>query len=509
MFPNKRIFFYLILSVHSSLPLFAQNTGSEEEEFADFRKEVQNEYNDFRREINREYVDFLSRTWEEYRLFQGKSLDDVPKPLSPVLVQEEKNCQERLLVNMEIQNDSSSGSERVNKRRENRDDRLGNKIKDVDCSLAALLKNTTADATVASIYCDYFGANLQIHYQQCSFELAAIAEHSVGNLWKDLADSRFPVLLADMIRYKKEMQMNDWAYFLLTKKVAARLSTLQSEDCRTVFQHFLLVQSGYDVRLARVDRFLVLLLPVREEVYACPYLTVDGKQFYVLSDRNLKEYSGIFTYKLPKKLIQKAYLSLAIDRELLLPVQPNPFCIKAAGLEVKGDVNVNKIRFYKEYPSCELAVYARAVPDKRLSKQLLASLSDQLKGKPCRDALNQLLAWVQKGFDYQTDGEQFSYEKPFFIEENFYYPASDCEDRAVLFAYLVNRLFGREVVLLDYPGHVATAVCLNRDDEHEIKGAYLQLKGKRYIVCDPTYMNAEVGMLMPSCKNKRPKVIRL
>lgn len=481
----------LVFFVSSSMRLLAQNNSREEEdEFTSFREELRLEYADFRKEINAEYIDFLSKAWKEYRLFQGKIPDDTPKPLSPVRSPEVRNEQD-IIVEANALVDKPINKASVEKEDYEKE----------------LFRETSGEGDFLQL--DYFGSELKLGYQRKQFLLPAIAEHSVGNLWKDLADSRFPVLLADMIRYKKEMQMNDWAYFLLTKKVAARLSTLQSEDCRTVFQHFLLVQSGYDVRLARVDRFLVLLLPVREEVYACPYLTVDGKQYYVISDRNLKEYSSIFTYKLPKKLIQKAYLSLAIDRELLLPVQPKPFCIKAAGLEVTGEVNVNKIRFYKEYPSCELMVYARAVPDKRLSKQLLASLSEQLKGKPCRDVLNQLLSWVQKGFCYQTDGEQFGYEKPFFIEENFYYLASDCEDRAVLFAYLVNHLLGRDVVLLDYPGHVATAICLDGDDEHEIKGAYMQLKGKRYMVCDPTYMNAEVGMLMPSCRTKRSKVIRL
>lgn len=486
---KRYILMSLVFFVSSSMRLLAQNNNSEDE-FTNFREELWQEYDAFRKEINAEYIEFLSKAWKEYRLFQGKTPDDTPKPLSPILSQEVRNEQDIIVEGNAL---IDKPTNKVSFEKENYE-------KD-------LFRDTIGERNVLQL--DYFGSTLKFRYQSRQFLLPAIAEHSVGSLWKDLADSRFPMLLADMIRYKKEMQMNDWAYFLLTKKVATRLSTLQSEDCRTVFQHFLLVQSGYDVRLARVDRFLVLLLPVREEVYARPYLTVDGKLFYVLSDRNLKEYSSIFTYKLPEKLIQKAYLSLAMDRELLLPMQPKPFCIKAAGLEVKGEVNVNKIRFYKEYPSCELAIYARAAPDERLSKQLLTSLSVRLRDKPCKEALNLLLSWVQKGFSYQTDGEQFGYEKPFFIEENFFYPASDCEDRAVLFAYLVHHLLGREVVLLDYPGHVATAVCLDREEESEIKGAYLKLEEKRYVVCDPTYMNAEVGRLMPSCKNKRPKVIRL
>lgn len=476
------------------IQMFAQNNNSSEgDEFVDFRKELQREYDSFRKETNAEYIDFLSKAWKEYRLFQGKTPDGTPKPLSPVLSQEEKECCE-VLVDADEVKKMSVDQEVVGKETMER----------------TFLKETSSEThfrkAMDSLQLDYFGAELQLHYQSRRFSLSAITEQDVGTLWQEMADSHFASLLSDMLRHKEEMQMNDWAYFLLAEKVAARLSVLQSEDCRTVFQHFLLVQSGYDVRLARIDRFLVLLVPIREEVYARSYLEMNGRTYYVISDKDLKPYSNIFTYQLPDKLIQTPYLSLAIHQELLLPMQLKDFCIKAAGLEVKGAVNQNKIRFYKEYPPCELAVYARAVSDDRLMKQLLASLSAKLAGKTSVEVLNQLLLWVQTGFRYQTDSEQFGYEKPFFVEEIFYYPACDCEDRSILFARLVNCLLGKEVILLDYPGHVATAVCM---DEEEVKGTYVRLQGKKFIVCDPTYMNAKAGQMMPSYKAKHPKVIKL
>lgn len=495
------IFFYIIRRTPAMLFLlcltatvFAQNNGSSRRSaFADFRRGLQNEYDDFRKEINKEYADFLTKAWQEYQLFQGKAPDDTPKPLLPVLSQDEKECLEVFVGADEvagIQPDLSAVAKEKMER----------------TILEAISSEALTIETADSLLLDYFGAELRLHYSSRPFFLPAITEQSVGNLWREMAGSRFSSLLAGMLRYKGQMQMNDWAYFLLVEKVAARLSTLQSEDCRTVFKHFLLVQSGYDVRLARIDRFLVLLVPIREEVYGRSYLEMNGRTYYVIAGQDFKSYKNIYTYQLPDRLIQAPYMSLMISKQLLLPMQPKAFCIEAAGLEVKGEVNQNKIRFYNEYPLCELAVYARAVPDAGLLKQLQASLSERLAGKPLAEALAQLLLWVQKGFAYQTDGEQFGYEKPFFMEESFYYPACDCEDRAILFAHLVNRLLAKEVILLDYPGHVATAVCM---DKEELKGTYVQLKEKKYIVCDPTYMNAKVGQLMPSCRSKQPKVIRL
>ena len=49
-----------------------------------------------------------------------------------------------------------------------------------------------------------------------------------------------------------------------------------------------------------------------------------------------------------------------------------------------------------------------------------------IQGKKQSEAANILINFVQTAFDYKTDGDQFGYEKPFFVDELFYYPYSDC-----------------------------------------------------------------------------------
>jgi len=97
---------------------------------------------------------------------------------------------------------------------------------------------------------------------------------------------------------------------------------------------------------------------------------------------------------------------------------------------------------------------------------------------------------VQYAFAYQTDTQQFGYERPFFGDETFFYPACDCEDRAILYSILVRELLGLEVVLLHYPQHLATAVHFNET----IQGDYLMIDGKKFLICDPTFLGASVGM---------------
>jgi len=60
-----------------------------------------------------------------------------------------------------------------------------------------------------------------------------------------------------------------------------------------------------------------------------------------------------------------------------------------------------------------------------------------------------------------------------------------------------------EVIGLNYHGHVATAVRFNES----ISGDSIIYGGKLYVVTDPTYINASVGMTMPTFEQYKPTVI--
>jgi hypothetical protein len=117
------------------------------------------------------------------------------------------------------------------------------------------------------------------------------------------------------------------------------------------------------------------------------------------------------------------------------------------------------------------------------------------------EAVDFLLAFVQKAFAYKTDQEQFGHEKSFFVEESLYFPYNDCKEHSVVFAWLVRELLGIKVIGLLYPGHLTTAVALK---QVRPEFATVDYQGKRYVIADPTYINAPVGMAMPSYANLKP-----
>ena len=88
-------------------------------------------------------------------------------------------------------------------------------------------------------------------------------------------------------------------------------------------------------------------------------------------------------------------------------------------------------------------------------------------------------------------------------DETLFYPYSDCEDRSILFAFLVKNLTGLKVVALHYPNHIATAVRFNDN----IEGDHIVYRGQKYLISDPTFINADIGMVMPKFKGVKPQVI--
>ena len=151
------------------------------------------------------------------------------------------------------------------------------------------------------------------------------------------------------------------------------------------------------------------------------------------------------------------------------------------------------------------AVYANTPLDKSIKTTLYPTLKKSIEGLSERDAVNKILNFVQTAFVYEYDDKIWGSDRAFFAAETLHYPYADCEDRSILFSRLVRDILGLDVVLLYYPGHLATAVAFTQD----VNGDYLTYKNRKYIICDPTYIGAPLGRTMPGMNNQEAQVIVL
>ena len=179
------------------------------------------------------------------------------------------------------------------------------------------------------------------------------------------------------------------------------------------------------------------------------------------------------------------------------------FEFDARGRRIRLDVAYERplTQYLDRFPQLDFELYFATPPSPLARRSLLDALRPHLQGLDQEAGVDVLLAFVQKSFAYKTDNDQFGREKYFFVEEVLHFPFSDCEDRSALFAWLTRELLGLETVGLHYPGHMTTAVAL-RTTRPEWQT--VEWSGRRYVVADPTYVNATVGMAMPSYRGKAP-----
>ena len=216
-----------------------------------------------------------------------------------------------------------------------------------------------------------------------------------------------------------------------------------------------------------------MLVASEHKIFGVRYYEVNGEKFYSLNDREGK--MEIFDYAFECE----SPLSLLIGDGQRLSVEATPLRTLASklypDLSVQVCSNQNDLRFYETYPTSELyenvmtrwAMYANVPLSEMAQKQLYPALRNYLKGLSEQEAVNRLLNWVQTAFVYELDDKVWGGDRAFFAEETLYYPYCDCEDRSILFSRLVRDLLGLDVLLLYYPGHLATAVCLNQPVQGE------------------------------------------
>ena len=182
-------------------------------------------------------------------------------------------------------------------------------------------------------------------------------------------------------------------------------------------------------------------------------------------------------------------------------------------IKAESKVPSRLIDFFNSYPTSSIdgnlmsrwALYANTPLAQRTKDAIYPSLRKSIAENTKLQAAERLLNWVQTGFVYEYDDKVWGRDRAFFAEETLYYPYADCEDRAILFSRLVRDLLDLDVALIYYPGHLATAVCF----DEEVRGSSMNIGGRKFIVCDPTYIGAPVGAQMPNLEYDKAEAIVL
>lgn len=460
------------------------------EKYENFRQKAVGEYVDFRKKANLSYANFMRRAWGNYQ-----QMLPIPKPKEEVLPP-------------------------IAMPKEDRDNPIGNNpihIEDVVVPpmpqpqprpISPIREQPQLQEDIFNF--TFYGIECKVRFPLgSSLSIAQCDKGNLANAWEILSEKKYDNTIRDCLALREQCKLCDWAYIKLLKHMSELRWGKTNEA--TLLTAYIYCQSGYDIKLGVSNGCLCLLYASRQIIYDQAYYTINGKHYYPLENisGSMSICDASFPEEKPLDLSIQSCMSLTYSATPERTIQSKRFP------ELKAIVRTNKnlLDFYSSYPSSmanndfmtRWAFYANTPLEEIAKEGLYGCLKPMIEGLDSKEAVERLLNFVQTGFDYEYDNNIWGCDRAFFAEETLFYPFCDCEDRSILFSRIVRDLLGLKVVLVYYPGHLATAV----EFPDSVQGDYITIDNDRYTICDPTYIDAPVGRTMPGMQNAIAKAIIL
>ena len=463
---------YMRFGRFSSLLLFTVLTlhaGS----FEDFKKSQNESFQKYKDERDEAFDNYLKEQWKAYKEYSGQTLYEKTKPnilpkttyvqppsVGPKVIIDIKTEQKPLIIQKPVP---------------------------LQKDISFLFYGTKL--------------NFQTPYGLKQARFYPNTQEGIASFFDKAASSEYQAFIADIQATSTQLNLNDWGVYLFVNQLSAKI--FEDADDANLFSWFVFNKLGYAVKVGLSDdNHVVLLTYSKKMIYSTPSYTLDNKKFYALSYYNKRGVGNVYTYN-------QDYPGSVRPLDLALLTLPNfpvvkksktlQFNYQGKAIKIAFDYNLNIIDFMASYPQADYDTYFDAPMENETYVQVATALKKYIDGKRASDAMNFVLSFVQHAFVYETDQQQFGREKSMFAEETLYYPGSDCEDRATLYAYLMEKLFHVNVVGVKYADHMTTAI------QVPMLGDAFYIEHQRYVIADPTYINATIGQSMPQYRSVIPE----
>lgn len=499
------------------------------QEYQDAVDKKNQEFRDYVDQQNAEFAEFMAKQWELFNEFAKERLEMTqPKPtVAPVA--KETNEDFNIVtkdVAYTLETELPSVTHAIAVAYEKNDDNNYEQKVRVDANGAVDLPAKEFDQSKryivdpkSDILLNFYGRELVIHVDPVlRVKSKSAEEKDVSEYFLGIAEHRdeTQALWGELTNVVNNFGLNEWGYFCLLRTLSEKM--FDNVNDRVLFCFYMLRNEGnFKARLGRGKDSgrltLLIALDNKKQVYSYTFFRFaddenGSKVKYYCVYGGGKANEGVYSYNFSKQDAEKKQMTLDFDKILNMGE-----CDSQRTLQLTKDKSItlpyNKahIAYLDDVPMTVFPIYFKSAVSIEAQETLQKTFAEMQKQYTPTQFIGMLLHFVQTGFEYKTDEEQFGYEKYFYPEEVLGYPYCDCEDRSALFAWLVRKYTNAKVIGLEYEGHIATAVCFG--DDPEAKGDGFMYEKQKYYVCDPTYINASIGMTMPQFKGVTPKVIKI
>lgn len=464
--------------------------NSYEQIYNEFRAKATQTYANYRDQAHRDYIEWMKKAWDEFTAAPPKVIPE-EETLPPVIISEDEKIKPMRNIELKVE-----------------------VIIPPVISIQPLPHEKIVEIPLPEpkyVNLQFYGTDIRIRFEDCQkLELSSCSNQDISSFWESIVDDEYyNNTVRDCLESRIKLQLCDWAYLQLVEMLTK--SCAISENEATLMMAFILCQTGYKIRIGKDNDKIYLLYSSTHYIYGVSPFIIDGEYFYPYGKDVEHLYITNFTFPFEKSV------SLWIEADPLFTNDDSEArTIKSerfSDFTLTSNVNKNLIDFYNTYPPSAVddnfmtkwAMYANTPLSKTTKDRLYPQIKTAISGLTELEAANKIINIIQTGFEYKLDDLVWGHDRAFFSEESLYYPYCDCEDRSILFSRIVRDLLDLDVVLVYYPGHLATAVAFNND----VEGDYIMIANRKFTVSDPTYIGARIGQTMPDMDNQTSKVILL
>jgi hypothetical protein len=333
---------------------------------------------------------------------------------------------------------------------------------------------------------------------------ASVSEDSVSVFWESFSRTNSNGLVDQLMDYRDLLGLGDWGYFLLVKAVSNHLfadNRWRSDQLAWA----LMIRSGFDVRLAFNQNSTTLLFPSENTIYSRQFVEIGQKRYYLDREMNSQllvtcpnpfpDTGGMIDLKFYKSLNFTGKLS----------VQKFATHWNNQKYEFSLRFNPDIIRFCNDYPHTDSSIYFEAPVSSAFKEDVLRQLYPLLSKITKTGAASFLQQFVQREFKYFHEYKKDEMVSGRFAEEVIASKSGDDRGKSVLFSWLVHSLLHLPVVGVQLPGYYTTAIGYSET----LEGDAYSYKQKEYIITDPTFLNAPIGMMIPEFSGLTARLIDL
>lgn len=476
--------------------LRAQNLNQLIDKVNEKNNRIMERVDERRREIDRKYTEHINKTWSRIgKTAPEKNPFDEQEPVTPVPYDPDMGIVERVYSDPQVLkvSDRPIGVERTaaQERQPAEDD-----IKDIK----------------VEVPCN--GVDVLIRFPKGGLvRMDGTSEEKVSEAWKRMSCAPYENMFRDLSRLREYLSLSDWSLYRFVESLSSELYGDSRSPESVVFSVYVLNRLGFLICLGRSDEGqLYKCVATDMGVLNFPGYCLDGTLYYLFDSHPPQDLMMVdlrMNGEVPMNMMMntdEVFYSKYSD--------PKSYSSKnypSVTVEVESDMV--RMAFYNDYPSIysdenpltSFYYHAMMPMSKSVSDTVYPVLRKSVSGKSEYDAVNILLDFVQTAFQYEYDYVVWGKERYLYADEIWHYNLSDCEDRSILFSRLVRDILGLEVALVYWPGHLSCAVNFN----YKVDGSCFVVSGKKYVSCDPTYIGAGAGAVMPDLKDKKAQLIIL